>query len=57
MFEIYRDKRNEWRWRFRDKNNRKILFVSSEGYKNKVDADHIIERIIVLRDSTLVKEL
>ena len=35
-FEIYRDKRREWRWRVRAVNGR-ILAVSSEGYKNMLD--------------------
>jgi len=40
-FEIYQDKRKEWRWRIRAANN-KVICVSSEGYKNRADADHSI---------------
>ena len=35
-FEFYKDKRDEWRWRYRAKNG-KIIATSSEGYKNKSD--------------------
>jgi uncharacterized protein YegP (UPF0339 family) len=32
-FEIYRDKKNEWRWRYIASNGR-IMADSGEGYKN-----------------------
>lgn len=35
-FQVYRDKRGEWRWRFLAKNG-KIIAVSSESYKAKYD--------------------
>ena len=35
-FEMYQDRRGEWRWRFRSTNGR-ILAGSSEGYINKAD--------------------
>lgn len=35
-YEIYQDKRGEWRWRLKAA-NWKILAVSSEGYKNRAD--------------------
>ena len=33
-YEIYQDKRGEWRWRLKAANG-KILAVSSEGYNGK----------------------
>lgn len=44
VFEIYLDKRGEWRWRYRDLIFGNILFVSSEGYKNRTDAERCIHR-------------
>lgn len=44
MFELYTDKRGEWRWRFRDHTTKNILFVSSEGYKERRDAERSIFR-------------
>jgi len=44
VFEIYTDKKGEWRWRYRDLNFKKILFVSSEGYKQRSDAERCIQR-------------
>ena len=41
-FELYKDKIGEWRWRFIASNN-KIIAVSSEGYKNRGDAEHGID--------------
>ena len=34
--EIYRDVKNEWRWRKKAPNG-KIIGASTEGYKNKAD--------------------
>jgi len=33
--ELYKDVRGEWRWRL--KYDRRIVAVSSEGYKNRID--------------------
>lgn len=44
VFEIYTDKKGEWRWRYRDLNFGKILFVSSESYKHRGDAERGIQR-------------
>lgn len=44
MFELYLDKRYEYRWRFRDPSTEKILFASTEGYKERRDADRCILR-------------
>lgn len=35
VFEIYKDKKGEWRWRARAKSNKKILLDSGEGYKRR----------------------
>lgn len=43
-FEVYRDKAEEWRWRFRASNG-KIIADSGEGYQNKQDCLHGIELI------------
>jgi len=42
-FEIYRSGiiRREWRWRYRAANGR-IIFVSSEGYRDRRDLDRSI---------------
>ncbi len=39
---IYRDQRNEWRWRY-DASNGLTIAVSSESYKNKADCMRGIE--------------
>ena len=43
-FQIYRDNRREWRWRFRTGNHETIA-VSSEGYINKSDCRHSIDLV------------
>lgn len=47
-FEVYKDNRGEWRWKFKASNG-KIIAVSSEGYINKQDCEHAIE--IVKREA------
>lgn len=44
VFEIYTDRKGEWRWRYRDLSFGKILFVSSESYKHRGDAERGIQR-------------
>ncbi len=39
VFEIYQDKKGEFRWRARAKNGN-LLAAASEGYKDKRDAVH-----------------
>jgi uncharacterized protein YegP (UPF0339 family) len=39
MFEIYQDKKGEWRWRARAQNGN-LLAAASEGYADKRDAVH-----------------
>ena len=43
-FEIYQDRKKEWRWRLKSKNGR-ILAMSSEGYKRKAYASKVISNI------------
>lgn len=43
--EIYPDAANEYRWRARDCNNRKIIADGSEGYGSLGDAERMVERI------------
>lgn len=47
-FEIYRDGKNEFRWRFLSLNGR-IIAVASEGYRSEADAVRGIE--LVQRDA------
>ena len=35
-YKVYKDLRNEWRWRLRAANN-EIIADSGEGYRNKSD--------------------
>lgn len=39
MIEEYKDKRGEWRVRVKA-NNGRIIYASTEGYKNRKDAIH-----------------
>ncbi|WP_213981582.1 DUF1508 domain-containing protein [Sphingomonas sp. dw_22] len=43
-FEVYQDRRGEFRWRLKHSNGN-ILAVSSEGYKAKASALRCIENI------------
>jgi len=43
-FEVYKDKKGEWRWRLRASNS-KIIADSSEGYKDKKDCLHGIDLV------------
>jgi uncharacterized protein YegP (UPF0339 family) len=42
-FEVYQDKRGEWRWR-RKASNGKIVGAATEGYKSKADAEANMKR-------------
>jgi uncharacterized protein YegP (UPF0339 family) len=44
MFQFYKDKAGEWRWRLRA-NNHEIIATSGEGYKNKQDCLHAIDLV------------
>ena len=41
QFEIYKDERREFRWRFKA-NNGEILAESAEGYNNRDNCEHAI---------------
>jgi len=43
LFQYYKDKRGEWRWRLRANNNE--IIASGEGYKNKKDCLHAVDLI------------
>jgi uncharacterized protein YegP (UPF0339 family) len=43
-FEVYQDKKGEWRWKFRASNS-KIIADSGEGYKDKKDCLHGIDLV------------
>jgi uncharacterized protein len=43
-FELYKDKKGEFRWRLRHANGN-ILATSSEGYKAKASASKCIENV------------
>lgn len=48
--ELYKDKRQEWRWRFRRDGEGRIVAMASEGYKNKDDCKYASD---LLLDSSL----
>jgi uncharacterized protein len=54
-FELYKDKKGEFRWRLRHSNGN-ILATSSEGYKAKASAAKCIENVKGSSDAP-VKEL
>jgi uncharacterized protein len=54
-FELYKDKKGEFRWRLRHANGN-ILATSSEGYKSKASASKCIE-IVKNSAESPVKEL
>jgi uncharacterized protein len=54
-FELYKDKKGEFRWRLRHANGN-ILATSSEGYKAKASAAKCIENVKASGDAP-VKEL
>ncbi len=42
-FQLYQDKKDEWRWRLRAANGK--IIASGEGYKNKMDAVAAIDLV------------
>jgi uncharacterized protein YegP (UPF0339 family) len=56
MFEIFKDRADQWRFRFRAANNR-IVFISSEGYKNRKDVLSAIDMAKATNENTIVKEV
>jgi uncharacterized protein len=48
-FELYQDKKGEWRWR-RTASNGRLVGASSEGYSSKSDAEANMKRGLVASD-------
>lgn len=46
-FEIYQDKRGEWRWRLRHSNGR-IMADSGEGYSRRSDCRKGFDRVAAM---------
>ena len=44
-FELYQDKKNEFRWRLKARNNR-IMADSSEGYKTREGVEKAVNTIV-----------
>ncbi|MCY4603008.1 MAG: DUF1508 domain-containing protein [Gemmatimonadetes bacterium] len=44
-FEVYTDKRGEWRWRLRSANNVDNIASSGEGYKSKASCLNGVEAV------------
>ncbi|MFC2075562.1 YegP family protein [candidate division KSB1 bacterium] len=55
-FEVFRDKKGEYRWRLRARNGR-IVADSGEGYKRKSDCLHGIRLVSLVPADSTVKEL
>lgn len=54
-FEMYRDARDEWRWRLKA-GNHEVIAVSSEGYASKQSCSHSIDLVKSTTVGTPVKE-
>ena len=46
FFEIYEDDSGEWRWRLRNRRNRKIIADSAEGYQKKGNLMRAINKFV-----------
>ena len=55
MFQVFKDKRSEWRWRLRANNNQ-VIATSGEGYHNRKDCIHGIYLVKDLAPETEVIE-
>ena len=53
-YEIYQDKRGEWRWRFVAANGNNMA-NGGEGYKNKSDCENGIEKLKNSKDTEVVE--
>ncbi len=53
-FELYKDKKGEFRWRLRHANGN-ILATASEGYKAKASAMKCIENVQASSSATVVE--
>jgi len=54
-YELYKDRADEWRWRYMAKNGEEIA-KSSEGYKNKGDCTHGIDLVKGSANDPVVEE-
>ena len=55
MFQVFKDKKGEWRWRLRANNN-EIIATAGEGYVNRSDCIHGIELVQGLSQEADLKE-
>jgi uncharacterized protein len=55
-FELYKDRRGEFRWRLRAGNG-KIIADSGEGYVRRIDCEHGIELVKSEAAAAEVKEI
>ena len=55
MFQVFMDKRGEWRWRLRADNN-EIIATSGEGYVRLNDCIHGIELVQDLSQEAYLRE-
>lgn len=46
--DLYTDAAGEWRWRLKDPSNGEIVAASTEGYKDKGDAEANVQRVAIL---------
>lgn len=53
-YEIYRDRKSEWRWRFKAGNGN-IIATASEGYLSKGDRQHSIVLVQTSADFPVVE--
>ena len=53
QFNLFKDKRKEWRFNLKSNNNK--ILLQSEGYKNKQDAIKTINLIKQCRNSKIVQ--
>lgn len=44
MFQMFKDKAGEWRWRLKAANG-KIIATPGEGYKNRQDCEQAVEAV------------
>ncbi len=55
MFQIFKDKAGEYRWRLRANNN-EIIADSAEGYKAKLDCEHGVDLVKQLAPTAEVQD-
>ena len=54
-FQMFKDKKGEYRWRLRADNN-EIIADSGEGYVNKTDCEHGIDLVKQLSPNARVED-